>query len=226
MQLQTAQAPQAMKATTQDHSQDRLLEGQLLSQLPLGFCDLVADAQITFRAALQALSMPGLPTPCKVDTPTVPGLMPATVALLLALTDHETPVWWAASQPAPWLRFHTGAPSSARPEQAHFAVCALGTEWPALNIFNQGTDASPERSTTLLVELLAWQGGNPQLCHGPGFREPRTLHLNGLPPSFWDQWQDNHARFPSGVDVIFICGDQLMGLPRTTTAISPTQGAN
>lgn len=197
-----------------------------LGRLPLGFADAAADAQASFRAALQALSMPGLPVPCGVAAPAVPGLMPATVALLLALSDHETPVWWAAAGHAPWLQFHTGAPMAASPAQAHLAVCPLGVDWPALDAFCPGTDASPERSTTLLVELAAWQGGPPQRCHGPGLREPRTLHLSGLPPRFWTQWQDNHGRFPSGVDVIFVCGDRLMGLPRTTAIGSGARGAS
>ena len=213
--------PQALTDTELDRSHDRSL-----THLPLGFAETAADAQTSFHAALQALSMPGLPVPCGVAAPAVPGLMPATVALLLALTDHETPVWWAAPGPAPWLQFHTGAPRAAAPAQAHFAVCPKGVAWPALDQFCAGTDASPERSTTLLVELAAWHGGTPQRCQGPGFREPRTLHLNGLPPGFWAQWQDNHARFPSGVDVIFICGDQLMGLPRTTAASGAAQGAS
>lgn len=210
-----AQDPQALTATA--------MHG-LLDHLPLGFADAAADAQTSFRAALQALSMPGLPVPCGVATPAVPGLMPATVALLLALTDHETPVWWAAAEPAPWLQFHTGAPRAATPAQAHFAVCPRGLGWPALEAFCPGSDASPERSTTLLVELASWQGGAPQRCSGPGFREPRTLRLDGLPAGFWAQWRDNHARFPSGVDLIFVCGDQLMGLPRTTVADGTAQG--
>lgn len=197
-----------------------------LQRLPLGFGDAAADAQTSFRAALQALSMPGLPVPCGVTAPAVPGLMPATVALLLALTDHETPVWWAAPGPAPWLQFHTGAPQVASPALAHFAVCPFGLSWPALAAFCPGTDVSPERSTTLLVELAAWQGGAAQRCHGPGFRAPRTLCLSGLPSGFWAQWQDNHARFPAGVDVIFVCGDQLMGLPRTTVVGNAAQGVS
>lgn len=168
--------------------------------------------------------MPGLPVSCGVAPPRVPGLMPATVALLLALTDHETPVWWAAPQPAPWLQFHTGAPRAVDPAHAHFAVCPQGLAWPALDAFYPGSDASPERSTTLLIELSSCEAGAPQRCHGPGFREPRNLRLDGLPPGFWAQWQDNHARFPSGVDVLFTCGEYLVGLPRTTAAIRASQG--
>lgn len=80
--------PQALTDTALDRSLDRSL-----THLPLGFAETAADAQTGFHAALQALSMPGLPVPCGVAAPAVPGLMPATVVLLLALTDHETPVW-------------------------------------------------------------------------------------------------------------------------------------
>jgi alpha-D-ribose 1-methylphosphonate 5-triphosphate synthase subunit PhnH len=196
-----------------------------LQRLPLGFGNAAADAQASFRAALRALSMPGLPVSCAALPPAVPGLMPATVALLLALTDHETPVWWADPEPAPWLRFHTGAPRAEVPAEAQFAVCALGRAWPALADFSPGSDAAPERSATLLVELPAWHGGLPGRWSGPGLREPLMLALAGLPAGFWPQWQDNHARFPSGVDVFFACGEQLIGLPRTTAVAGLAEGA-
>ncbi|MBI5256818.1 MAG: phosphonate C-P lyase system protein PhnH [Burkholderiales bacterium] len=184
--------------------------------LPQGFAHPATEAQATFRALLQAVSMPGQPVACPVQAPVVPGLMPATAAVLLALTDHETPVWWAAPQPAAWLRFHTGAPVVADAAAAAFAVCALGQGLPALTAFAAGTDLSPERSGTLLIELPAFTGG-PALCAtGPGLRVPRTLALPGLPPDFCAQWQHNHARFPSGVDLVLLCGNQLMGLPRST----------
>ena len=187
-----------------------------LNDLAMGFGDPVADAQMAFRAALRALSHPGDAVECPAPAPTVAGLMPATVALLLALTDHETPVWWACATPAPWLRFHTGAPVSARAEDAHFAVVCLTNPLPELALLNAGTDESPECSTTVLFELPSLTGGTAAVCSGPGLREPRVLHLAGLPELFWSQWRDNHARFPSGVDVFFINGCHIVGLPRTT----------
>jgi alpha-D-ribose 1-methylphosphonate 5-triphosphate synthase subunit PhnH len=192
-----------------------------LQRLPLGFADPSADAQTAFRAALQALSMPGRRVAIGVAPPAVPGLMPATAALLLALADHETPVWWAAPGPATWLRFHTGAPAVEAPGQARFAVCALGHERPALTAFCAGSDVSPEGSTTLLLELPALDGGPARRWSGPGLREPLALGVAGLPEPFWSQWADNHARFPSGVDVILLCGSELIGLPRTTAVSSP-----
>lgn len=112
-----------------------------LRDLPMGFADPVSDAQGAFRAALRALSHPGEVVECPVSAPAVPGLMPATAALLLALTDLETPVWWSRVGPAArWLQFHTGAPTVARPVDAHFAVVGLALDVPDLSSLNAGTD--------------------------------------------------------------------------------------
>ena len=187
-----------------------------LNDLPMGFGDPVADSQSAFRAALRALSHPGETVECVAPAPAVAGLMPATVALLLALTDHETPVWWACGHPAPWLRFHTGAPAAQSANAAHFAVVAHALPPPELALLNAGTDESPERSTTLLLELPSLTGGRSALWSGPGLREPLAVSLAGLPPTFWSQWRDMHAMFPRGVDVLFIQGRHIVGLPRTT----------
>ncbi len=187
-----------------------------MRDLPVGFADPVDDAQTAFRAALRALSRPGERVECLVSVPNVPGLMPATAALLLALTDHETPVWWARDRPAPWLQFHTGAPAVTRPEVAAFAVVTQDFAAPDLTRLNAGTDDAPERSATLVFELPTFEGGAATEWSGPGLREPKPMHLAGLPAGFWAQWQHNHAGFPSGVDVFFVCGRLLVGLPRTT----------
>jgi alpha-D-ribose 1-methylphosphonate 5-triphosphate synthase subunit PhnH len=195
-----------------------------LHGLALGFADPTTGAQAAFRCALQALSRPGEAVACAAPAPRVPGLMPATAALLLALTDHETPVWWGAPEPSRWLRFHTGAPPAASEADASFAVFALGVPVPALAGLRQGGDASPERSATLLIELPSFHGGPPVRWTGPGLRETRAMRLEGLPARFWTQWRDNHARFPSGVDVLFVCADEVVGLPRTTAATSDGEG--
>jgi alpha-D-ribose 1-methylphosphonate 5-triphosphate synthase subunit PhnH len=187
-----------------------------LAELPLGFADPVADAQAVFRAALRALSHPGEVVECGAIGAPVEGLMPATAALLLALTDTETRVWWAAPGPVGWLRFHTGAPPAARAQDAPFAVFGLGQTLPPLGALDAGSDESPERSTTLLIELPSFEGGVRTEWFGPGLREPRQVALAGLPEPFWADWLDNHAAFPSGVDVFFVCGRSIVGLPRTT----------
>jgi alpha-D-ribose 1-methylphosphonate 5-triphosphate synthase subunit PhnH len=189
-----------------------------LQAMPLGFEDPVGGSQAAFRSALHALSHPGEAVECAAAVPEVPGLMPATVALLLALTDHETPVWWSHEGPARWLRFHTGAPIAPDASGAHFAVAALAraSDTPDLKAFNAGTDLSPERSTTLVLELPALAGGPDMTWSGPGLQRPRRTQLAGLPDDFWRHWKDNHARFPRGIDVFFTCGRHIVGLPRTT----------
>ena len=93
---------------------------------------------------------------------------------------------------------------------------AQASSLPDLTDLCVGSDESPETSTTLLVELPGWSGGLATQWSGPGLAAPRSLRLAGLTADFWDQWRDNQARFPSGVDVFFICGSQVIGLPRTT----------
>ncbi len=182
-----------------------------------GFRDPVHDAQRSFRAALQALARPGLAQPLGEPIPDLP-LGAAMARLLLALADEDTPVWW--QQPheplQQWLRFHTGARAASAPQEAAFAVVTDATSMPPLESFAAGSLASPEFSTTLLVEVDALDEGPLLQAHGPGIRERQPLRLAGLPPAFWTQWQANHALFPQGVDLLFTCGPQVLGLPRTT----------
>ena len=187
------------------------------SALGVGFADPVHDAQRAFRSALDALARPGR----RVDLgQPVPGLAlnPAMAHLLLTLTDDDTAVWWqhGGGASAQWLRFHTGAGIAARPQVAAFACITQAADMPALDTFALGTAAAPELSTTLLVEVASFDDGLALRWHGPGIRGSHTVRVAGLPTSFWSQWSANHAAFPQGVDVIFSCGAQVIGLPRTT----------
>jgi alpha-D-ribose 1-methylphosphonate 5-triphosphate synthase subunit PhnH len=50
---------------------------------------------------------------------------------------------------------------------------------------------------------------------GPGINGSITANIAGLPADFWLQWADNAELYPQGIDVIFTCGERLVGLPRT-----------
>ena len=188
-----------------------------LQALGAGFADPVHDSQRAFRAALDAFSRPGQPV--DVGQP-VQGLAlgPAMAHLLLALTDDGTGAWWQgeAGAAAYWLRFHTGASIAQATQDATFACVADPAAMPALEVFAQGSAAAPECSTTLLVEVGSLDAGAALQWHGPGILNTRTVRVAGLPQAFWTQWQANHAAFPQGVDVVFTCGGQAIGLPRTT----------
>lgn len=182
-----------------------------------GFVDPVHDAQRAFRGALDALSRPGRPVEIGDRLAGLP-LGAAMAHLLLALTDVDTAVWWQAPAEgaAHWVRFHTGAGVALQPLDAAFAVVIEPAAMPALDAFAAGTLASPEFSTTVLIEVPSLDDGPALQWHGPGIRETHCVRVAGLPPGFWTQWQANHAAFPQGVDVVFTCGRRAIGLPRTT----------
>lgn len=179
----------------------------------------VHASQATFRTVLDALSRPGVlhTLPVAVSGP-VP-LEMATAALLLALADFDTPIWRDAQACAPavaaWLRFHCGCPMTGMPDEAAFAVIA---EPAALAIarFARGSSEYPDRSTTVLVQVPSLVAGPASTLSGPGIEHEAVLRVGGLPGDFERQWQHNAAGFPLGVDLVFCCGNRIVGLPRTT----------
>ena len=179
-----------------------------------GFADPVAGAQICFRALLDAMARPGqVHTVGAGLTPPAP-LDAATAAVLLTLTDHETPLWLdtAASTAAGWIGFHCGAPIVATAADCRYAA-ALAL--PDLAHLPAGTHEAPETSATLILQLPAIGQGTRYRLAGPGLRAPTQLAIAGLPADFPTIWQRNHEQFPRGVDIVLCAGDRLAALPRS-----------
>jgi alpha-D-ribose 1-methylphosphonate 5-triphosphate synthase subunit PhnH len=187
-----------------------------------GFADPVHDAQRAFRAVLAALSRPGRAVDlCAAGAPAFAPLCSATTALLLTLTDESTPVWWpgrdaATTAAAQALRFHTGAAPIADAADAAFAVIGSAGEWPAFDSLANGSDAFPERSTTLVIEARAFGDDARSTWSGPGIEGSLAVRIAGLPEDFVARWAANRAVFPRGVDIVFTCGSRAIGLPRST----------
>jgi alpha-D-ribose 1-methylphosphonate 5-triphosphate synthase subunit PhnH len=183
-----------------------------------GFVEPVHDAQAVFRVLLDALSRPGRIHDLGVPAPAVSGVPGAATAALFALCDYLTPVWLQRPDPAlvAALRFHTGAPSAATPRSATFAWVDDARALPALDAFAAGEPETPEYSTTVLLRVDSFDGGAPVRFTGPGIRDVHTLAPGGLRPSFWQERAELAPLFPCGVDFYLICGERLVGLPRTT----------
>lgn len=176
-----------------------------------GFADPAIDAARVFREVLQAMARPGRIARITSATPP-PGLSIAAAAVLLTLADESTPVHLAGTCDSAairdYLRFHTGAPISARKH----AVFAVG-DWAALaplDDYALGTDEYPDRSATLIVEMPALSDAGVRLT-GPGIRSHAHLSLPEIDPFI-----ANARHFPRGLDFIFTSGDAIAALPRTT----------
>jgi alpha-D-ribose 1-methylphosphonate 5-triphosphate synthase subunit PhnH len=185
-----------------------------------GFPDPVFGAQSSFRALMDALANPGLAQALPAAEHPA-GLAAELAAVALTLCDHDSGVWLdptLAEDPAvvAWLRFQTGAPLVTDPAQAQFALVGDAATLPALSRFAPGSDAYPDRSTTIALVLPALTGGRELTLRGPGIKDTRTIAPVGLPENFLEQWADNRAQFPRGVDVLLLSRGQVIGLPRTT----------
>lgn len=185
--------------------------------LAAGFDDPAHEAQQVFRAVLDAFSHPGRIVALASNVEAPNPLSPATAAFLLTLVDRDTPLFlgpaFRTDAAIQYVRFHTGAPLAGREQDAAFAV--IGTDRaPLLDGFSIGSDAYPDRSATLVIEVPSLRGGPRRTLRGPGIETTASFEVAGLPDSFLTDWAANRALFPCGVDVVFAAGSEFLALPR------------
>ena len=197
--------------------------GIALDALAPGFADPVHDTQAVFRTLLDALARPGrvgvietaLPAAEAAHGADRAGL--AAFASLLALCDYATPVWLAQRDDAlaAALRFHAGAPLTDVPGEAAFAYVHDAATLPPLDTLANGTPESPEQSATVFVRVDSRTGGATVTLRGPGIEDAHTIAPAGLPERFWQERAALAVQFPCGIDFYLVCGNGLVGLPRT-----------
>jgi alpha-D-ribose 1-methylphosphonate 5-triphosphate synthase subunit PhnH len=191
-----------------------------LTAVAPAFGDPTRESQAVFRRVMEAVARPGTIQDVGFAPDAPRGLTRAAGAVALTLLDFETRVWLdpalRGGAAEAWMRFHCGFPLTIDPTAAAFAMVADLNGAPPLAAFNQGDAKYPDRSTTLVIQLDALEGGPPVVLRGPGIKDEASLALPSLPPGFWEQVQTNGAQFQFGVDLIFAAGDRLTALPRTT----------
>jgi alpha-D-ribose 1-methylphosphonate 5-triphosphate synthase subunit PhnH len=136
----------------------------------------------------------------------------------LTLCDLDTPVWLdAAAKPAAsYFAFHCGCPLAESPGEARFALIGDPAALPPLEEFSLGIDEYPERSATLLIETGGLVEGSGIQLSGPGIRGEARLGVAALPARFWTERAMLAELFPRGLDVVFVSGNRLAALPRST----------
>lgn len=158
-----------LRPTTTDRS--ALADGQDWARLPAAFSQPVQQAQQVFRAALQALSRPGLAQPlppallAELSARLAPTLSPTPTlaALMLSLLDADTALWLSPALDHAalrgWLRLHAGVACTDALPRADFAALRAHELTPALWAQPaRGDDESPQQSATLLIELPTGEG--------------------------------------------------------------------
>ena len=181
----------------------------------------VFAAQAAFRAIMDATARPGTVRMLAAATNSPVPLSPEAGALGLTLFDHDTPVWLdeplaAAPDIADWLRFHTGAPVTARREEAVFALIGEPERLPPFETFNTGLGDYPDRSTTLIVQVADFEAGDMLTLSGPGIVGRRPFRARPLPSDMRARLVRNHGLFPCGLDMLFVAPGRIAALPRST----------
>lgn len=186
-----------------------------------GLAEPALDAQRCFRRLLTAMAHPGRIQEIGVAVEPPSGLMPASAALCLTLLDPETPLWLdaaaAGDEALAYLRFHCGCPIVADSRAAAFALVAGPP--PVLERFEAADDLAPERSATVIWQVEELTAEGPLRLSGPGIETSQALGVAPLPAAFLEQWADNGALFPAGLDLVLVCGSRLAALPRTTRIV-------
>ncbi len=185
-----------------------------------GFADPVLSSQSVFRGVMNALARPGLIQTIAEAAHAPSRLIPAAAAVALTLFDHDTPVWIddhfaADAEIASWLRFQSDAPLVTDPTRAAFALVHSSATLPDFQDFALGTPEYPDRSTTLVVQVDTLIGGQELILGGPGIRGTSVLRAGKLPSDFAGRMQANRALFPRGIDLLLVCGTELVALPRS-----------
>lgn len=186
-----------------------------------GLRDPGPDATNIFRQLMDAMSRPGK----IVDLPEMQanpvGLYDSATALILTLTDYDSPVWIDAALDSKQLRgflaLHAGAPVTPVAEKAHFAFLS-GLEgcanWP---VFSIGTPEFPDQSTTLIVQVADLDSGMSVTLKGPGIREEEVIRPAGISADFVEWFARNQLTYPCGIDVVFASPRQILAVPRSIT---------
>jgi alpha-D-ribose 1-methylphosphonate 5-triphosphate synthase subunit PhnH len=85
---------------------------------------------------------------------------------------------------------------------------------PSLYHLNIGDGSDPATSTTLLIQVTAFDSGRQLLWSPKGLDASEESPVLGLPPAFWRQREELQEMLPWGIDIFFIHGRSFVALPR------------
>lgn len=175
------------------------------------FTDAEARTRETFLALMWAMSYPGrvhtLPTPDD-----------DTLAAFQAIGDTLLDLEVSYYTPDAVLNRHLQRTTSRflEPSQAGYLFFpSVGEDHIAeLAQAKLGTMLYPDESATLILGCTF--DGTPITLTGPGVNGTAQIAVGSLPASVW-AWREKTRRYPLGWDIILVAGNQVIGLPRSTS---------
>lgn len=187
-----------------------------------GFDHQVHDAQTCFRHILKALSEPGKRVQLDKHNG-FPPLNAATSQIIMSLCDQQTGIYISPelegaeenlANSLQNLAFHNGV-SKHPEEEADFAV--ISAHQPInFNVYNVGTDASPDESTTVIVQTDSLCDGPFYQISGPGIQHPIKIQLGQLSNDLQAYLLHPSHPYPLGLDFMFCVGNEMVAISRTT----------
>jgi alpha-D-ribose 1-methylphosphonate 5-triphosphate synthase subunit PhnH len=195
-----------------------------IAELRAGFADKVLSAQSTFRSVMDAMARPGSVQHITSAAGAPDAMMRGTAAIALTLFDHDTPVWLdpamsETSDVASWIKFHASAPVVSDPSISSFALIGDAQNLPALERFSFGSNEYPDRSTTLILQVVSLTQGRVFELRGPGIDGTALLRAAIAPVDLFERLAINATLFPRGIDVVLVHGDAIVAIPRTTRVV-------
>jgi alpha-D-ribose 1-methylphosphonate 5-triphosphate synthase subunit PhnH len=196
-----------------------------ITELPAGFADKVKSAQSTFRSVMEAMARPGSVQHVTDSVGAPPPMMRGTAAIALTLFDHDTPIWLDekmsdTEDAARWLKFHSAAPIVVDSSISSFALIGQPGALPDLDRFALGSNEYPDRSTTLIVQVMSLTEGPAYQLRGPGIDGVTVLNATFEPNDLFDRLAVNATLFPRGIDVVLVADDAIVAIPRTTRLVA------
>ena len=160
----------------------------------------------TFDAILAALSRPGT-----LRRMPEPGSAPIVAALI----DRECRVW--AEDPGLEALLRASGATVVPPDLAGHLFLSLATD-AALGMLARATTGDslyPDEGATVVIPVRLGEGPELRLT-GPGIETEARLRIDGLHSGLW-ALRAGLCRYPQGIEMIFVDGDRIAALPRSTT---------
>ncbi|WP_342388847.1 phosphonate C-P lyase system protein PhnH [Salinicoccus bachuensis] len=179
---------------------------------------LVHETQRHYRELVDLFSRPGEVRRSKFDTPNFTSYSDAVLATVLTLFDNEIFFNTADRKDADEFLTLTGGQHTKDFGKSDFIVVkAEELNAGLMEGARIGTLASPEKSTTFIIEVASIGEGHAYILQGPGIKTANTLEMT-LDPE-WIVWRNTLcSEFPLGVDLVIIDRtDRMAVIPRTTT---------